>query len=337
LTNAVDHERVFLMPLWKAVGKSRWLFNARNLPKTVMALAALVALTLALFLVRKDFEPSAKGTLQPVVKRDVFVPVDGDVIDVKVKDRDFVKEGDLLVKLRNTDLEVKYQDVLGQIQVKRSRLVSVRRSLFEQRARSDLRARDEVDRIRLSGEAEELEQEVATLNEQYRLLTKKRELLEIRSPITGEVMMSWDVQKSLLYRPVTTGQLLLSVADPKGDWELELYMRESRGGHVRRARADKELQARYPGAGERVSYVLATDPGTNRSGTVDEVKESTEVREGEGNIVKVKVGIDRSELGDPHPGATVTGQVFCGRKPLGYVWFHEAWEWLQTHVFFYLS
>jgi hypothetical protein len=29
--------------------------------------------------------------------------------------------------------------------------------------------------------------------------------------------------------------------------------------------------------------------------------------------------------------------VFCGRKPLGYVWFHEAWEWLQTHVFFYLS
>jgi hypothetical protein len=337
LTNAVDHERIFLMPLWKAVGKSRWLFNARNLPKTVAALAGLIVLTLAMFLVRKDFEPSAKGTLQPVVKQDVFVPVDGDVIDVKVKDRDFVKQGDLLIKLRNTELEVKYQDVLGQLQVKRSRLVSVRRSLFEQKARSDLRARDEVERIRLSGEAEELEQEIVTLDKQYQLLTKKRELLDIRSPITGEVMMSWDVQKSLLYRPVTTGQLLLSVADPKGDWELELYMRESRGGHVRRARADKELQARYPGAGERVSYVLATDPGTKRSGTVHEVKESTEVREGEGNIVKVKVDIKRSELGDPHPGATVTGQVFCGRKPLGYVWFHEAWEWLQTHVFFYLS
>ncbi len=337
LTNAVDHERIFLMPLWKTVGKSRWLFNARNLPKTVVALAALVAFTLALFLVRKDFEPSAKGILQPVVKRDVFVPVDGDVIDVKVKDRDFVKEGELLVKLRNTDLEVKYQDVVGQIQVKRSRLVSVRRALFEQRAKSDLRTRDEVERIRLSGEAEELEQELLTLDEQYRLLAKKRDMLEIRSPITGEVMMSWDVQKSLMYRPVTTGQLLLTVADPKGDWELELHMRESRGGHVRRARADKELQTRYPGAGERVSYVLATDPGTNRNGKVREVKESTEVRETEGNIVKVKVDIERSELGDPHPGATVTGQVYCGRRALGYVWFHEAWEWLQTHVFFYLT
>jgi multidrug efflux pump subunit AcrA (membrane-fusion protein) len=337
LTNAVDHERIFLMPLWKAIGKSRWLFGPRYLPKTVAVLAALVVFMLCLVFVRKDFEPSAKGTLQPVVKRDVFVPVDGDVIDVKVQDRDFVEKGDLLVKLRNTDLEVKYQDVLGQIQVKRSRLVSVRRSLFEQTGRSDVRGRDEVERIRLSGEADELEQELKTLDEQYQLLAKKREMLEIRSPIAGEVMMSWDVQKSLMYRPVTMGQMLLSVADPKEDWELELYMRESRAGHVRRARADTQTQQRYPGAGDRVSYVLATDPGVKRGGTVREVKATTEVRQDEGNIVKVRVDIDRSQIGDPHPGATVTGQVFCGRRALGYVWFHEAWEWLQIHIFFYLS
>lgn len=90
-------------------------------------------------------------------------------------------------------MEVKFQDVVGQIQVKRSRLLSVERSLFEQKNRSDLRGRDEVERIRLQGEAEELEQELQTLDEQYQLLRKKRELLEIRSPIEGEVMMSWDV------------------------------------------------------------------------------------------------------------------------------------------------
>ncbi len=337
LTNAVDHHRIFLMPLWKTVGKSRWLFNARNLPKTVAALVGLVALLLCLVLVRKDFEPSAKGTLQPVAKRDVFVPVDGDVIEVQVKDRDKVQKDAPLIRLRNTDLEVKYQDVVGQIQVKRSRLLSVERSLFEQKNRSDLRGRDEVERIRLQGEAEELEQELQTLDEQFQLLRKKRELLEIRSPIEGEVMMSWDVQKSLMYRPVTAGQLLLSVADPKGDWELELYMRESRAGHVRRARADKNLQDRYPGAGKRVMYVLATDPATQRNGEVTEVKESTEIHPEEGHIVKVKVAIDRNEIGDPHPGATVTGGVYCGRRALGYVWFHEAWEWLQTHVFFYLT
>jgi hypothetical protein len=114
-------------------------------------------------------------------------------------------------------------------------------------------------------------------------------------------------------------------------------MRESRGGHVRRARADEGLKQRDPDTGERVTYVLAADPGTQRHGRVTEVKESTEVRPEEGNIVKIKVAIDRTEVGDPHPGATVIAGVYCGRRSLGYVWFHEAWEWLQTHVFFYLT
>ena len=77
--------------------------------------------------------------------------------------------------------------------------------------------------------------------------------------------------------------------------------------------------------------------GNNRVVAVASNYGYIQVRQDEGNIVRVKVAIDRQELGDPHPGASVTGGVFCGRRALGYVWFHEAWEWLQTHVFFYLS
>ncbi len=61
LTNAVDHERIFLMPLWKTVGKSRWLFNARNLPKTVAALVALVVLLLCLVARPKGFRAERQG------------------------------------------------------------------------------------------------------------------------------------------------------------------------------------------------------------------------------------------------------------------------------------
>ncbi len=133
--------------------------------------------------------------------------------------------------------------------------------------------------------------------------------------------------------------MLLSVADTteESKWELELYMRESRADTCGGRGPTRTCKKRYPGAGERVMYVLATDPGTQRNGKVTEVKASTEIHQDEGNIVKVKVAIDRDEIGDPHPGATVTGGVYCGRRALGYVWFHEAWEWLQTHVFFYLT
>jgi multidrug efflux pump subunit AcrA (membrane-fusion protein) len=273
----------------------------------------------------------ADGALQPVIQRDVFVPIDGDVIDVQVKDQDRVQPGDLLVQLRNSDLEVEFQDVVGQCQAKQERLFSVEYALLNQKSLT------EVERIRLSGEARELRQELDTLEKQYQLLKKKRDLLEIRAPIAGEVMMSWDVQKSLLRRPVTTGQILMSVADPTGDWELELFVRESRAGHVRRARADRQWCEKYPGAGEEVTYILATDPGTYRHGKIKEIKGGTEVHQEKGQIVKMKVDIDNEELGNPHPGATVTADVYCGRRSVAYVWFHEAWEWVQSNIIFYLS
>jgi multidrug efflux pump subunit AcrA (membrane-fusion protein) len=265
------------------------------------------------------------------VKHDVFVPIDGDVIEVNVSDQKPVKQGELLVRLRNTDLQVQFYDVVGQIQAKTSRLLSVERALHEQKNLS------EADRIRLSGEAGELEQELLTLEEERGLLEKKRQMLEVRSPIDGEVMISWDVLKSLPGRPVTTGQMLMSVADPSGDWELELYMRESRSGKIRAARNDTALQEKYPGAGENVTYVLATDPETERSGKIKEIKGGTEVEPEEGTIVRMKVSVDRNDIGNPHPGATVTAKVYCGRRVVGYVWFYEAWEWFQSKVLFRLS
>jgi multidrug efflux pump subunit AcrA (membrane-fusion protein) len=331
LTNAVDHNRVFLMPLWKTVGKARWLTTARNLPKTVAALIALFVILVALLVVPADFQPKSDGALQPTEKKDVFVSVDGRVENFFVKDKVPVKKGDVLVKLSNTDLEVQYQDVVGQIQAKGTVLRSKIRTLHDED-----KALKKVEAIRLRGEVDELEQQLETLKEEFKLLSEKREMLEIKSPMDGEVMMSWDVQRTLQGRPVTTGQVLMSVADPNREWELELYMREGRAGHVIRARANEELKAKYPGAGERVLYVLATDPGNEREGKIREIKGSTELYEQE-SIVKMKVDIDRADIGNPHPGATVTAKIYCGRKPLGYVWFHEAWEWFQGNILFYLS
>jgi hypothetical protein len=331
LTNSLDHSRIFLMPVWRAVGKMKWAVKARTMPKSVMILGAIFVLLVAMFVFRKDFNLQANGALQPVEKRDVFVAVDGDVIEVLVEDQDPVEAGDLLVRLRNTDLEVEFKDVLGQYQAKTQRMFSVQYALNDQENLS------EVEKIRLGGEKRELEQELKILEEQYELLNTKKERLEIRAPISGEVMMSWDVQKSLLRRPVTTGQILMTVADTSKDWELELYMREGRAGHVRRTRNDEQLCEKYPGAGENVTYILATDPGTYRHGKIKDIKGGTELHQEEGHIVKMKVDIDGEEIGNPHPGATVTADVYCGRRAIGYVWFHEAWEWVQANIFFYLA
>jgi len=336
ITNAVDHTSIPLMPVWKSVGKASWMIKARSLPKSVIILGILFLLVLSLFVIRKDFNIESRGALQPVTKRDVFVPLDGTVIDVFVEDRKEVKEGDPLVKLRNPELEVQYQEVLGQIQTKNERLSSVGTALLKNTGLS------EVERTQLGGEKLELLQELKTLKEQWTVLEEKREKLLIVAPISGEIMMDWDVQKSLERRPVTTGQILMSVADPAGDWELELYMRESRVGHVRTARADERWRDVQPEPdkqvpGKTVTFILATNPGADLKGVITEVKDATEVHPEEGVINKIKVGLERDVVGNPHPGATVTADVYCGRSTVAYAWFHEAWEWVQARILFYLS
>jgi len=200
----------------------------------------------------------------------------------------------------------------------------------------------EVERTQLGGEKLELLQELKTLEKQRDVLMEKRNKLLICAPISGEIMMDWDVQKSLKRRPVTTGQILMSVADPAGDWELELHMRESRVGHVRTARNDErwrdvEPKPGKPVPGKSVTFILATNPGTDLHGVISEIKGATELHPEEGVINKIKVGLERKAIGNPHPGATVTADVYCGRSSVAYSWFHEAWEWVQARILFYLS
>ena len=59
LANAVEHDTLFLMPLWRSIGKAKWIIQARTLPKTLAILAAIVGLILFLALWPKDFDMQA--------------------------------------------------------------------------------------------------------------------------------------------------------------------------------------------------------------------------------------------------------------------------------------
>ena len=89
--------------------------------------------------------------------------------------------------------------------------------------------------------------------------------LELCSPLDGQIV-TWDVKKLLEGRPVQKGQTLLRVANPEGEWELGYSrMPEDRMGFIARAKSQDE-QRHEPLS---VSYILATEPGTTRTGTVE--------------------------------------------------------------------
>lgn len=121
----------------------------------------------------------------------------------------------------------------------------------------------------------------------------------------------------------------MSIANPEGPWKLELQMPEDRMGHI----ADAAQASSEP---LRVTYVVATRPGETHVGRVKKIEAAAEVRGEAGNTVLIDVDIDKSELHDLRPGASVTAKVYCGQRSLGYVWLHDVIAFVQQKILFRL-
>ena len=86
-----------------------------------------------------------------------------------------------------------------------------------------------------------------------------------------------------------------------------------------------------------VTYILASEPGTKHKGTVKKIQENAEVKGDEGSTVLIKVTIDKADLPlGTRPGTQVTAKVYCGRRAIGYVWFHDFVGFFQSRVLFRL-
>jgi hypothetical protein len=329
IANALTHTSLPFYGLIDLLGKSRVLTTARNLPRTVLAALGTLAALAALVFIPAELRLEGKGTLEPVHRRDVFAGIDGVVekLESGLEHGAEVKAGQLLATLRNTDLEVAITDVLGRKASSEEQLVSTRRALLEDKKISA----DE--KTRLAGRAAQLQREIESLEQQRKLYETKKHDLEVKSPIDG-VIVTWQVRDRLMLRPVEKGQSLMSIADKTGPWELEVHMPDDRLGHVNRA----ALAAKQAGRELTVDYILATDPGTRHHGNVKEIHEQAEVRGEAGNTVLVRVTIDpeRHEKEELGAGATVTARIACGKRPLGYVWFHDVLAFIQSQILFRL-
>ena len=314
LANAVAHESLFLLPLWRALGRSRCVVEARHLPKSIAALALIISIVLGLAFVTADFKLVAEGRLQPADRRDVFVHMDGVVVEVLVDHEQIVQEREVLARLTNSELEVEIANLHARQATTRERIRSVKRSQLHVQSRIE-------EQDRLDGELLELEQTALGLDSELALLNDKLEQLLIRSPMDGQVV-TWNVRELLEGRPVRIGQSLLTVVDPAGSWELELEVPERKMGHLARALADQDRAV-------PVTFVLASHPEHEFTGQIIEIDRIAEVRAGGQNSVRVRVAIDMHLLPELRGGTTVTGKVLCGRRSVGYVLFHELFETIQ--------
>ena len=337
LANSLEHQSLFLMPVWRTLGKTKWILRARTLPKTLAIAAVVLAVLLWLCFWPADFELDSKGTLEPIERADVFAGVDGVVEKLHIKHGDPVKKGDLLVTLRDDNLELAITGVLGERQTTLKQVNSKRRAIAE--------ARRPDEQTRLHGELAALLEKQKNLEVQWTLYLKKKAELQVRSPAAGQVI-TWDLDDRLKRRPVQRGQFLMRIANPAGKWQLELDMPEDHMGYIIKARNQLARNESPEDRKQQVIFILATDPDVEHQGTVKEVSLLAEVLGEKGNAVQIKVDFEKAELlaalkVDPkdkssrlYPGAEVSANVYCGRRAVGYVYLHDFLTFLQSRVFF---
>jgi multidrug efflux pump subunit AcrA (membrane-fusion protein) len=363
LTNAQSHEHLFLLPLWRFIGKSRVLVTARNLPKTIIAAIVLSALIAAMWLMPWDFTVTSDGKLRPDIRSYVFAASNGIIDEVLVRDGDTVAAGDVVARQTSLDVQDELLELDGEIQ-KTSADIGTKEV---QLRNYDSRRNQEVTAAEIQDQINQLKGYRDNLLKRRELVVKKTKLLDITSPIDGKVV-TWKVHDLLLNRPVSTGTRLMEIADPTGEWELQIDVPEAKMGHVQRELG--LLRKSDPGAQLEVTFILATHPGDRLVGKVTRVDESAQVSGEEGNTVRMDVAFDQGELlkliesddeqkdnektvaAAPRQltpeeqqqiaelklnlkvGADVKAKIHCGRAPVGYVLFHDLWEFIQSRILF---
>jgi multidrug efflux pump subunit AcrA (membrane-fusion protein) len=335
LTNAQEHEGLFLLPLWRLLGKTRVLVTARNLPKTILATVAIIGAILAMCYVPYDFTVVADGKLMPEVRRDVFAGIDGMVTEVPVNHGQQVVKDQVLARERSVELEEQRSRLDGQYAETLQEIASLERK----RQMLDRSQAEPGELEDLTGRIGQLLETRVALEKQRSLLEMKEELLTVTSPIDGKVV-TWKVRESIENRPVRKGQRLMEIADPSSPWELEIYVPEAKMGHV--VQRLQKLRADNPNAELDVSFILQTHSDRHLTGKVHQIDTIAQIHGESGNTVRMVVAFNQEDLkqlvsdpaSDLKVGADVKAKILCGKRSIGYVWFSDLFEFVQSRILF---
>lgn len=317
--NSLDYDTLPLLSLARFVRRASRAGH-RQRSKLYFAGALLLAVALILALVPATLTVEARGELQPEVRRDIYAPLDAEVVEVLHQHGDLVEQGQPLLELRSRPLEIELQRLQGEYQTTEKKLLAVAS------ARVQADEGQTIDRYpgQLAAEEQELKQRLISVQQQLELARRQRDQLNVRSPIAGEVL-TWDPQELLADRPVLRGQLLLTTADLTGDWELELQVPDDHAGYMLAAQATGEQPL-------LVTFSLATDRGTTYEGRIKRVSGRAEILDGQQASVRVTASVPEIERRLLRPGATIYARIDCGKRSLGFVWLHDLIDAVKAWV-----
>ncbi len=328
LNSAIVHQQLFLLPLWRFLGRMTERIRGRFIWKALAVLCLIGAIAGTLMYFPWEYRVEARGKLMPGGQSQVFAPWEATVQEIAIKSGEQVKQGQLLIRLRSDELTQKLIASTNQLSELSERLSALQADLDAAQRQAQ---QDKVTETQ--GHIQEAVIQIRGVREQVTALQTQIDQLDVKAPISG-VVTTFQIDQLLANRPVTRGEVLLEVMQEEGPWRLELEIPDNRMGHVRRRQ--KELKTpQLP-----VEFMLATSTDLTYVGSLDTSSSRTALTEGTGSVVEAYADIaetdfQRLQNGGLRVGAEVTAWVGCGPKPLGYVLFGDVIEFIQKRSIFW--
>jgi multidrug efflux pump subunit AcrA (membrane-fusion protein)/GAF domain-containing protein len=323
IANSRNYENIFLMPVWRMVGRIFAALRGKTLVKTLLVIALLVGAGVTLAMVPYEYRVNCDGRLMPTIQREVFTNWEGEVVAIHVESGQQVKKGDLLVEIRNEDLKAQAIDTENKLSELRLSLLAVSAQMQSDNNKN----RPVEDKINLRGKYYETRTQIAGTERQLEILKDRLDKLNVKAPIDG-VVTTFQVEQLLINRPVQRGELLMEIMNPNGPWQLELDVEEKRMGHILSA-AEKKGDLNLP-----VEFILATSNELTYEGEVTEISSRVNSSEESGSIVETYATFDKEELPLLRIGAEVSAKIDCGQRSLFYVLFGDVVETARRYFWF---
>jgi GAF domain-containing protein len=268
-----------------------------NRTKLVVLSAAVIAILLALPFA--SYRVSAPARLEGAIQRALVAPVDGFVKQVHAQPGDLVKAGQVLAEMADEEINLERHKLESEL------------AQFDSAYGAALATRD---RAQVAISVARLEEARAKLA----LITQQMSRIQLKAPFDG-VLIKGDLTQSL-GAPVKRGEALMMVA-PREGFRIILEV------------GDQDI--RQIKLGQRGSLALSALPQGNMKFHVKRISPVAEARGGR-NFFEVEAQLDQPAE-KLRPGLEGVAKVDIDSRSLGWIWFHQAFDWLRFKTWTWLA
>jgi GAF domain-containing protein len=324
VTNALQYEAI---PFRRSLHALSQLWRKPTASKRCIAysIIGLLAITASLLCIPCDFALKADCTVQPVVQLNVVAPMDGRIINVRVragqhvyalKDKSRLPAGTVispLVEFDTTDLRASLAEQQGK---EAELLVQLK----------DVQSRGEMSKIGAAQlQLKQIQEQIALLNHQIDQAT-------VYSPFEGTVLTEHPEQKK--WASARLGEPLMDVAS-FSEWVLVVDVSESDVAVVRNA-LEKAAQTHQDGISvEYIFYPWPDQKYTIKARGLPTLLPASSVTSGK-NVFHLQIPVNPSELppGIAMSGVTGRAKIHVGKEGLLVQWTRGVRRLLEMTAFF---